>query len=170
MAAREAEWAAAKETTAPTPTAGGSARACLGRFLSQRAVRGAASALTIWSREEKRSPRVHVSRPEAGDGASRGGRERRPAVASTRGRVRGRVWEASGGTDEREGRRRGKGEEGERRALAGLPASSRRRPGPQATAPRPRADAGRSPPPNPPPRPDSNLPVCRQDRSCCPYD
>ncbi|XP_023611399.1 uncharacterized protein LOC102419707 [Myotis lucifugus] len=37
---------AAKETTAQATTAGGSARACLGLFRSQRAVRGAASALT----------------------------------------------------------------------------------------------------------------------------
>lgn len=119
---------------------------------------------------ENRSPRVHVSLPGAESGASRGGRERRPAVASTGGRVRGESGRRREGPASGRGGGGGKGEEEERRALAGLPASSRLRPGPQATAPRPRADAGRSPPPNPPPRPDSNLPVSRQDRSCCPYD
>ncbi|KAK1337535.1 hypothetical protein QTO34_002167 [Cnephaeus nilssonii] len=105
--------------------------------------KGRRFSVDILASRENRSPRVHVSLPGAGSGASRGGRERRPAVASTRGHVRGESGRRREGPTSGRGGGGGKGEEEERRALAGLPASSRRRPGPQATAPRPRADAGR---------------------------
>lgn len=100
--------------------------------------KGRRFSVDILAPRENRSPRVHVSLPGAGSGASRGGRERRPAVASTRGHVRGESGRRREGPTSGRGGGGGEGGGGRAKGPGGAP-------GVQPPAPRPASHRPQAP-------------------------